>query len=233
MNLQATWIWRFWLTKYYFCNIRKLTYYSFILETVNKSSKYHCSSFKGLKVSIFSPFCTFSDYLSLIWPPLSLHPVFSALHPSPLSLSHHPCTSSTLFWFRRTGYVCSPSNKTMKPLSLFPPLFFHTIFIICSYIVCLPVCLPVSFSVPHTSVWQPVVSNKKESVTKPKREQIRGRAEGRLVAALQLWAGASREGSRYFPYCSRPYVATWCCPYTECVQSYPRIASTEARPQPH
>lgn len=207
-----------------FCNFSKLTYCSYNLKT-DRSFIRHPKTWKS---QLFS-------FLYLLWllesdlaSPLSLHPVFSALRPSspilPLPLPPpifflHSLLIQT-YWVRMLFL-----QRNNEASLLLPSPFLHTLFNIWSYIVCLPVCLPVSFSVPHTSVWQPVATNKKKRITKPNREQIRGRAAGRLVAAFQLWA--SREGSWYFPYCSHPYVVTY-CPYIICLPTYPWIASVEA-----
>ena len=128
-----------------------------------------------------------------VWSPFSLHPVFSALCPSsPFSL-RPPILSPPPLSFDSDvlgtyAFLSTTKRWSLSPLPCPSPSLLLTIFIICSYIVCLPVCLSVSFSVPHRSVWQPVVSNKKERIAKAKREQIRGRAAGRLVAALLLCA---------------------------------------------
>lgn len=70
--------------------------------------------------AFFSPFYTCSDCSSLIWPPLpffilSFLPFTHPSSPSPHLLSHRLPPLS--FDSRRTGYVCSPRNETMKPLS--------------------------------------------------------------------------------------------------------------------
>lgn len=159
----------------------------------------------------FFPFYTCSYCLSLIWPPLSfLILSFSALHPPnppphPTFSSHLPSSFTTLFWFRRTGYVCSPCNETMEPPLLPPSPFLLTIFIICSYIVCLPVCLPVSFSVPHTSVWQPVVSNKKKIIIKTNERRHPGDGSSADGICSRLLMGI-RERGQYCPYFSHPSV---------------------------
>lgn len=190
--------------------ISVIFYCSSMLETIKVDGpcRYLCTSSRDLRVSSFS-------LLYLLWLPesdlassLFLHPVFSTLHPPILPLAppffpppiffHHSLLIQT-YWVRMLSL--QQNNEASLPL---PSPFLLTIFIICSYIVCLPVCLPVSFSVPHTSVWQPVVSNKKERITKPKQEEIRGRAAGRLVPAPDYereWA--EREADAFYTVLTR------------------------------
>ena len=128
---------------------------------------------------MFFPFYTFSD--CLIWPPLSFfilcflpfHP--PVLPPPPIfsSCSFHSILIQT-YWVR----MLSSQQNNEASLSSSPSPVLLTIFIICSYIVCLPVCLPVSFSVPHTSVRQPGSLEQKE-LQSGKRS-----VGGRLVSAL-------------------------------------------------
>lgn len=175
------------------------------------SCRYCCTSSKNL----FFPFYTCSDCPSLISPPLPFFILsflpFTPSSPSPHLLSHLPLSSTPLLWFK-TYWVRMLSLQQNNEVSLLPPSpFFLTIFVICSYIVCLPVCLPVSFSVPHTSVWQPVVSNKTEKnyKTKAGRDPWEGsRAAG---TCSRLWAGMSREGNQHFPYYSHPFCGLRTC----------------------
>lgn len=178
----------------------------------------HYTLSKDLKVSTFFPFIppliawVWSGFLSFFI--LSFLP-FTHLPPSSPTTHLLPPLS---FDSDVLGTYALLATKQWSPsFSLpFSSHFIHHL-LIHRLSACLLACLPVSFSVPHTSVWQPVVFNKKKRITKLNREQIRGRAAGRLVAAFQLWA--SREGSWYFPYCSHLYVVTY-CPRTICVQSY-------------